>query len=116
MLLLVEEEAFLPHLHEFYEEGLEKAKAEPLWFVQYLLVIALAKAFLATPANPKSPPGATFFQRAMSLMPDFLGLHRQPNLGIQILLLAGLYLVSVDMKDAAYAYVCVPISITCSLP
>ncbi|PYI33795.1 hypothetical protein BP00DRAFT_338025, partial [Aspergillus indologenus CBS 114.80] len=105
MLYLVDEDEFIPHLHEFYDRGLEKAKAQPLWFIQYLLIIALAKAFLTTPRNPKLPPGSAFFTRAMSLVPDFIGLNRQPNRGMQILYLIGLYLVSVDMKDAAYVYV-----------
>lgn len=105
MLYLVDEDEFIPHLHEFYDRGLEKAKTQPLWFIQYLLIIALAKAFLTTPRNPKLPPGSAFFTRAMSLVPDFIGLNRQPNRGMQILYLIGLYLVSVDMKDAAYVYV-----------
>ncbi|KAE8141708.1 hypothetical protein BDV38DRAFT_237372 [Aspergillus pseudotamarii] len=106
MLFLFEEEKFLPHLHEFYQKGLEKAKSSPLWFIQYLLIIALAKRTTVTSRSSSSPPGFTFFERAMSLMPDWVGLHRRrPNLGMQILYLAGLYLVSVDMKDAAYAYV-----------
>lgn len=106
MLFLVDEEQFLPHLHEFYQKGLEKARSSPLWFIQYLLIIALAKRTTVTSRSSSSPPGFAFFERAMSLMPDWVGLHRRrPNLGMQILYLAGLYLVSVDMKDAACAYV-----------
>ncbi|KAF9888460.1 hypothetical protein FE257_008567 [Aspergillus nanangensis] len=105
MLFLVDEEEFVPHLHEFYDQGLDKAKSRPLWFIQYLLIIALGKALIASTRSFKSPPGVVFFERAMSIMPDFVGLHRHPNLGMQVLYLAGLYLVSVDMKDAAYAYI-----------
>ncbi|KAE8401210.1 fungal-specific transcription factor domain-containing protein [Aspergillus pseudonomiae] len=106
MLFLFDEEKFLPHLHEFYQKGLEKARSSPLWFIQYLLIIALAKRTTTKSRSSSSPPGFVFFERAMSLMPDWVGLHRRrPNLGMQILYLAGLYLVSVDMKDAAYAYV-----------
>ncbi|OGM44211.1 hypothetical protein ABOM_007690 [Aspergillus bombycis] len=105
MLFLFDEEKFLPHLHEFYQTGLEKARSSPLWFIQYLLIIALAKRTTAKSRSSSSPPGYVFFERAMSLMPDWVGLHRRPSLGMQILYLAGLYLVSVDMKDAAYAYV-----------
>ncbi|KAE8380337.1 hypothetical protein BDV26DRAFT_140323 [Aspergillus bertholletiae] len=106
MLFLFDEEDFLPHLHEFYEKGVEKARSSPLWFIQYLLIVALAKRTTTTSRSSNSPPGSVFFERAMSLMPDWVGLHRRcPNLGMQILYLAGLYLVSVGMKDAAYAYV-----------
>ncbi|PLB44396.1 hypothetical protein P170DRAFT_513596, partial [Aspergillus steynii IBT 23096] len=105
MLFLYDEDEFIPHLHELYEKGVEKAKAMPLWFVQYLLIIAVAKALLAASRGPRSPPGAAFFERAMSLMPDFVEIHRHPNLGMQVSYLAGFYLISVDMKDAAYAYI-----------
>ncbi|OJK03572.1 hypothetical protein ASPACDRAFT_39190 [Aspergillus aculeatus ATCC 16872] len=53
MLYLVDEDEFIPHLHEFYDRGLEKARTQPPWFIQYLLIIALAKAFLTTFRNPK---------------------------------------------------------------
>ncbi|KAL2808197.1 hypothetical protein BJX63DRAFT_424776 [Aspergillus granulosus] len=104
-LFLFDEDEFLPQLREFYERGIDKAQDAPLWFIQYLLLIAFAKVLLAAPPSPETPPGAAFFERAMSLMPDFVQLNRQPNLGMQVLYLAGLYLLSVDMKDAAYAYV-----------
>ncbi|KAI9043510.1 uncharacterized protein KD926_003661 [Aspergillus affinis] len=86
MLFLFDEDEFVPHLHELYERGIEKAKEIPL-------------------GGHRTPPGAAFFERAMSLMPDFLGLHRHPNLGMQVLYLTGFYLISVDMKDGAYAYI-----------
>lgn len=105
MIVLLDEEEFFPHLDEFYQNGLEKAKTSPLWFIQYLLLIALSKACAGTSNHADSPPGHVFFERAMSLMPDFVGLHRQPNLAMQILYLAALFLLTVDMKDAAYAYV-----------
>ncbi|KAE8151788.1 hypothetical protein BDV25DRAFT_128494 [Aspergillus avenaceus] len=105
MLFLYDEDEFLPHLHELYKKGLEKARNDPLWFIQYLLIMALAKLLHGTSKGSHSPPGSVFFERAMSLMPDFIGLNRKPSTGMQILYLAGLYLVSVDMKDAAYAYI-----------
>ena len=105
MLFLFDEDQFLPHLRELYERGIEKVKSMPLWFVQYLLLIALAKALLAASRNPEFPAGSVFFERAMSLMPDSVGLHQRPNLEMRVLYLAGLYLLSVDMKDAAYPYV-----------
>ena len=106
ILFLVDEDTFIPDLHEFYEKGIEKAKSARLWFIQYLLVITLEKAFLAPSKAPGVPLGSTFFERAMSTMPDFTALHQIPNLGMQVSYLISLYLMSVDMKDSAYAYVC----------
>lgn len=105
MLALFDEDEFLPHLEAFYQKGIEEVKASPLWFIQYLLLISLAKVCIGTSTSSGSPPGSSFFQRAMSLMPAFVGLHRKPNLAMQILYLTALFLVTVDMKDAAYAYV-----------
>lgn len=105
MLVLFDEDEFLPHLEAFYQKGIEEVKASPLWFIQYLLLISLAKVCIGTSTSSGSPPGSSFFQRAMSLMPAFVGLHRKPNLAMQILYLTALFLVTVDMKDAAYAYV-----------
>lgn len=111
MLFLVDEEEFMPHLQDFYEKGAEEAKKNPVWFVQYLLIVALAKALLGASRGPNSPPGCDFFERAMALMPEFVGLHRSVNLAMQVLCLVGLYLVSVDMKDAAFSYVRSPRSV-----
>lgn len=105
MLVLFDKEEFFPRLDSFYQNGIEEVGASPLWFIQYLLLIALAKACLGTSSHSGSPPGSVFFERAMSLMPDFVGLHRQPSLAMQILYLTALFLMTVDMKDAAYAYV-----------
>jgi hypothetical protein len=105
MLVLLDEDEFFPRLTAFYRKGMDEVKESPLWFIQYLLLIALAKACLGTSSHSSSPPGSVFFERAMSLMPDFVGLHRQPNPAMQILYLTALFLVTVDMKDAAYAYV-----------
>jgi hypothetical protein len=105
MLVMLDDEEFFPHLTEFYQKGLEKVKESPLWFIQYLLLISLSKACAGTSSHSESPPGQIFFERAMSMMPDFVGLHRQPNLAMQVLYLVALFLLTVDMKDAAYAYV-----------
>ncbi|KAJ5350603.1 hypothetical protein N7541_008330 [Penicillium brevicompactum] len=105
MLVLLDEDEFFPHLKAFYQNGIEEVKSSPLWFIQYLLLVSLAKACLGTSSHSGSPPGSAFFERAMSLMPDFVGLHLQPNLAMQILYLTALFLMTVDMKDAAYAYI-----------
>lgn len=108
MFVLFDEDEFFPQLTAFYQRGIQEVKDSPLWFIQYLLLISLATACLGTPGHSGSPPGSAFFKRAMSLMPDFVGLHRHPNLAMQILYLTALFLVKVDMKDAAYAYVSSP--------
>lgn len=102
-----DDEEFTRNLYEFHQLGLEKINSSRLWFVQFLLIVALGKAMVITVKDPTTAPGSLWFQRAMSLMPDFVRLQRESALAIQVLCLVALYLVSVDMKEAAYGYVCV---------
>lgn len=105
LLRLFDEEEFLRNMHEFYMDGPAKVNSSRLWFVQYLLVIALGKGFSVTVRVQGTPPGSVYFQRAMGIMPDFVTLTREPFLAIEVLCMAAVYLMSVDMKNAAYGYV-----------
>ncbi|KIX00026.1 uncharacterized protein Z518_10953 [Rhinocladiella mackenziei CBS 650.93] len=100
-----DDEEFTRNLYEFHQLGLEKINSSRLWFVQFLLIVALGKAMVITVKDPTTAPGSLWFQRAMSLMPDFVRLQRESALAIQVLCLVALYLVSVDMKEAAYGYI-----------
>lgn len=100
-----DEAEFTHNLYEFHQQGLAKLQSSRLWFVQFLLIVALGKAMVVVVRDPQTAPGSLWFQRAMSILPDFIGLLREPTLAIQVLCLVSLYLVSVDMKEAAYGYV-----------
>ncbi|EXJ84623.1 hypothetical protein A1O3_05293 [Capronia epimyces CBS 606.96] len=100
-----DEEEFTRHLYEFHEQGTAKIQTSRLWFVQFLLIVALGKAVVVVVKDPTTAPGSAWFQRAMSILPDFVRLLREPNLAVQVLCLVALYLVSIDMKEAAYGYV-----------
>ncbi|KIW67935.1 hypothetical protein PV04_03914 [Phialophora macrospora] len=105
MLRPFDEEEFTRNLYEFHEQGAAKIQSSRLWFVQFLLIIALGKAMIVVVKDTSTAPGSAWFQRAMCLMPDFVRLLREPNLAIQVLCLVALYLVSIDMKEAAYGYI-----------
>lgn len=101
-----EEATFLRHVHEFYYgNGQEKAITCRLWFAQFLLVLAFGNAFLSRSRNPQEPPGAKFFVRAMSLIPDLTSLWKDSLLAIEVLAQAGLYLYSIDHRESAHVYV-----------
>lgn len=104
---LFEKKTFLAHLHEFYYgDALSKAMEYKLWFVQYLLVLAFGSAFVIQPTkNTREPPGAKYFIRAMSLMPEHSTLWKDSLLAIEVLGLAGLYLYSIDHRESAHVYV-----------
>lgn len=101
-----DEDSFTSHLHEFYtDNSLQKATDNRLWFVHFLLVLAFGHAFLLRPRNTRNPPGSKFFLRAMSLLPNYTELWTEGLLAIEVLALVGLYLYSVDHREAAHVYV-----------
>ncbi|KAL5050259.1 hypothetical protein BDW71DRAFT_203660 [Aspergillus fruticulosus] len=76
---ILDEAAFIRHLHHFYTNPEEHA-------------------FLAPNRQPNAPPdGHQYASRAMALLPDMSGLHSDQLQCIQALALAALYSQSVDM-------------------
>lgn len=103
---LFDDEAFAGQLQDFYAgDSTKKAHASPLWFVQFLLVLAFGNAFLGRPAKDGAPPGYQFFVRAISLMSDFAFLWKDSLLAIEVSALAGLYLYALDHRDSGHVYV-----------
>lgn len=97
---------FIDHVHQFYYgNALEKATESRLWFVQFLLVLAFGTAFLSKSSDPQEPPGAKYFVRAMSLMPDHTSMWKESCPAVEALALAGLYLYSIDQREVAHVYV-----------
>lgn len=111
---LLDEANFLHHIKEFYHgDAAKEASKNRLWFVQFLLVLAFGNAFLLpvgyrSSSDNKEPPGAKFFVRAMSLMPDPTTLSRSGFVAIEVLALTGLYLYCIDHRSSAYSYVSLP--------
>lgn len=104
---LLDDDAFLNSLEEFYSAGASKEAADVnrLWFIQFLLVIALSRAILSQSRIRREPAGAKFFQRAMSLIPDHGSLWKDSVMAIEMLALVGLYLYCVDHRESGHIYV-----------
>ncbi|KAF5001028.1 hypothetical protein FGRMN_1313 [Fusarium graminum] len=68
---LFDEDVFMDRFHHFHKNPTVYTRAEPLWLVHYLLVLALGKAFVVQSTKSRRPPGGDFFIQAMKLMPDF---------------------------------------------
>ncbi|RAQ42956.1 hypothetical protein AFGD_010840 [Aspergillus flavus] len=106
MYRFFDEDTFVSQMHEFYaSDAAEKASKPRFWFVQFLLVLALGNAFVSRPRNQSSPPGAKFFARAMSIMPNHTSTGKDSLLAIEALALAGLYLYAIDHREAAHVQV-----------
>lgn len=107
---MVDDVSFSELLHLFHRDQEGTATANRLWFVQYLLVIAFGKAFLehssAGAVADQGPPGSKYAARAMSLMPDAAQMHDEGLPAIEALTLGALYFQAIDMRVAAYQYVC----------
>ncbi|KAL4934875.1 hypothetical protein BDV06DRAFT_229352, partial [Aspergillus oleicola] len=79
---IVHEPEFVENVHRFYYgDAVKQVSESRLWFVEFLLVLAFGNAFLAqgsakSGGGNNAPPGAKYFVRAMSLMPDHTSLSR----------------------------------------
>lgn len=106
LYLLFDEDEFLRHLYEFYDNAEVKVQESRLWYVQFLIVLAFGEALLAPVRKVSNAASWTkYFSRAMSFLPDITGLWQDPVLAIEVLTLIGLYFHSIDMRDTAYCYV-----------
>ncbi|KAK7413857.1 hypothetical protein QQX98_007274 [Neonectria punicea] len=102
---LFDEAEFMHRVHEFYLDPDRYAKGNRIWYVQFLAVLALAKAVGTNPAKgSRTLPGSEFFTRAMSLMPDSSYLFNDALTAIEALCIIALYLQSADMRNSAYIY------------
>ncbi|KAL4894954.1 fungal-specific transcription factor domain-containing protein [Aspergillus ambiguus] len=102
-----DEDSFIAHMQKFYGSNSPEEATKPrFWFVQFLLVLALGNAFWSRPRNLSGPPGAKFFARAMSVMPtNQTSTGKDSLLAIEALALAGVYLYSIDHREAAHVHV-----------
>ena len=99
------DDTFAASIQDFYYGNAQEKANNRLWFVQFLLVLAFGTAFLTKSRNPQEPPGAKYFVRAMALMPDLTTLWKDSVLAIEVLILAGIYLYSIDKRERAHVYV-----------
>lgn len=104
---ILDERAFMSKMEEFYrnDDPVRVAGGSRLWFVEFLLILSLGKALLSVERNQKDPPGAKFFTRAMSDMPDHSEMWKSSLLAIDVLCLTALYLYSIDHRESANVYV-----------
>lgn len=107
---MIDESRFLGVFEDFHRQPLYTAQKHRLWFVEYLLILAFGKALTLSPCGPAAngPPGCDLAARALSLLPDvaFLQDDRPAVQAIEVLSLAALYFYAIDMRSAAYQYVC----------
>lgn len=107
---LFDEQTFMHELKKFHR-GTRTASADPdLWFVHYLLLLALGKTVNSSYCQGCQPPGAEFFYRSMRVVPHLALARSDPVESIEILCCAAIYLQSLHQRQAAYNLVSVTLS------
>ncbi|PTB50740.1 hypothetical protein M431DRAFT_533772 [Trichoderma harzianum CBS 226.95] len=107
MYHLYDEDIFRERLNNFYATGpwVEPPRSSRLWFIQYLLIMALGKALILPGSSDKRPTGCDYVLRAIDLLPDVHGYYTDSILSVEILCCLSLYLQSIDHRNAAYNYI-----------
>ncbi|KAL7914114.1 hypothetical protein GGI35DRAFT_235735 [Trichoderma velutinum] len=107
MYHLYDEDIFRQQLHDFYVMGpwVEPPRSSRLWFIQYLLIMALGKALILPASSDKRPTGCDYVLRAIELLPDVHVYYTDSILSVEILCCLSLYLQSIDHRNAAYNYI-----------
>jgi hypothetical protein len=112
LFFLFDEQEFTASLRQFYKAPMRQAQAKPLWFIHYLVIMALGKALVTDArtagAQDAITPGSRLLTRALRLLPDVSYLCSEPIKATEILCSIALYLQSTDHRCAAHIYVSRP--------
>ncbi|KAM0424927.1 hypothetical protein ACHAPT_009728 [Fusarium lateritium] len=96
---LVEEDKFMQCFALYHKNALN---SPGLWYIHYLLILALGKAFVARTTKGRKPPGADLFVHAMNILPPAYFFVSDALRMVQILCCAALYLQCLDFRGPAY--------------
>ncbi|PIG82846.1 hypothetical protein AARAC_003116, partial [Aspergillus arachidicola] len=102
LLYLFEESNFMKQWATFHRDPAQQARAAPLWFCHYLLVLAMGKSLVVQSARLQRPAGTDHFVQAMQCMPDLTVFDADPIEKIQVWCCAALYLQCLNSRTAAY--------------
>ena len=106
-LYLFDEAAFGERVVAFYEDPQSTIEHCQLWYCQFLIILALGKAFLEPTRRHAAPTGFDLFAQAISLLPPVPEMQNDPILAVEVLALVALYMYCVDLRASAYTYVSV---------
>lgn len=102
---IFDELSFIKGLYAYHENPVHRTSADPLWYIQYLLILAFGKAFTVQRGPSTRPAGCEFFVKALQLLPDLTHLNQCPMISTEILCCVALYLQSLDFRSSAYGFV-----------
>ncbi|KAJ4252446.1 hypothetical protein NW762_011047 [Fusarium torreyae] len=99
---LFDDASFTQQLYSFYSNPAEMVDEMKLWYIHFLILIALGKSFIVCDAQVTSPPGADLFIHAVQLMPETTYLIQDFITSSEILCCMALYYLAVDSRVSAY--------------
>jgi len=96
---------FTHHFNAFQEGTQDPNKAPGLWYIHYLIVLAIGKSLVGRLRKGRKPSGGDLFVHAMQMLPDQIFLWTDPIQSTEILCCAALYLQCLDLRIVAYTMV-----------
>lgn len=102
---LWDDKTFTYNLHAFYAQDPPTKHGREIWYVQFLLILALGKAFSMKKSQGTRPPGANFFIEALRALPQTIFLLSDPLLAAEVLCCLALYSQCIDYRMMAHNYV-----------
>lgn len=97
---LFDDADFGVNIDRFYENPTTFERKSRIWFVHYLVLMAIGKALVS---NVQA--GAPLFARALRLLPDVTTLCSQPIVSSELLCSITLYLQCLDHRTSAHIYI-----------
>lgn len=97
-----ENEQFMENFDRFHENGQTQGQCSELWYIHYLIVLAIGKSLVGRLRKGNKPSGGDLFVQAMQRLPDQIFLWTDPIESTEILCCAALYLQCLDLRIVAY--------------
>ncbi|KAI4596419.1 hypothetical protein KJ359_005549 [Pestalotiopsis sp. 9143b] len=112
---------FVDNMAELFQSPASRVhQMKSIWFIQYLLIMAMGKLMDTDTQSGGPHPGVSYFAEAMRLLPQQYELGGHGVISVEILCLVALYLQWCDRKHDAYLYVGnavrLAIALGCPLP
>lgn len=95
-------EVFMRHFNAFHEGGQAQDRCPELWYIHYLIILAIGKSLVGRLRKGRKPSGSDLFVQAMQMLPDQIFLWTDPVESTEILCCAALYLQCLDLRIVAY--------------
>lgn len=97
---------FVDNMAELFQSPASRVhQMKSIWFIQYLLIMAMGKLMDTDTQSGGPHPGVSYFAEAMRLLPQQYELGAHGVISVEILCLVALYLQWCDRKHDAYLYV-----------